>query len=204
MQSEDIVPRRAMQWLGISAAVVLVAIAMSIALISAGVFDPRPQGKLAKSFDIDQALMVNGNQQIEWFDQAFSSRSYTIRLSANLAAGDLDTGYGLLLGNENQFVGVAVSALGYATIWQSAAAAGDISQQISILPWQTWPHVHTNQDSNEIWIDVSHGKISSVRLNREIFWQGSVPLNDHKYGIWAEGFAGPANIDFSLVELFFD
>jgi hypothetical protein len=204
MQSEDLVPKRAMRWLGISAAAVLVAIAVSIALISAGAFDPRPYGKLAESFGIDQSLLVSQSQQIEWFDQSIPSGSYTIRLSANLAAGDLDTGYGLLLGNEDEYVGVAVSSLGYVTMWQSAPATGDTAQPINILPWQTWPHVHPSQENNEIWIDVRDEKISSVRLNREILWQGSVPLNDKKYGIWAEGFAGPATIDFSLLELFFD
>jgi hypothetical protein len=179
-------------------------IALSIALISAGVFDPKPQGKLADSFGIDQTLTVSGNQQTVWFDQSIPPGSYTIRLSANLATGDLDNGYGLLLGNEDEYVGVAVSPLGYVTMWQSVAATGDTPQQISILPWQTWPHVNKNQDSNEIWIDVTTGDVSSVRLNRETLWQGSVPLSEHRYGIWANAFDGPANIDFSTLELFFD
>ncbi len=204
MRIEDSVPKGAWRWLGISAALVLLAIAMSIALISAGVFDPKPQGKLAESFNIDQTLTVGGTQQIGWFDQSIPSDSYTIRLSANLMVGDLDSGYGLLLGNEDEYVGVAVSPLGYVTMWQSASATEDTPQQLNILPWQTWPHVNTNQGSNEIWIDVREEMVSSVRLNREILWRGSVPLNEHYYGIWAESFAGPANIDFSLVEVFFD
>ena len=70
------------------------------------------------------------------------------------------------------------------------------------MPWRTWPHVRLEQESNEIWVDVQERKITSVRFNRELLWQGEVAAKGQQVGLWAQSFGGLTEIDFQLLESF--
>ena len=53
----------------------------------------------------------------------------------------------------------------------------------------------------EIWIDVQGEKIT-VRINRELLWQGNYDLPNRKLGLFAENFGETAVYTFPVLEIF--
>ena len=121
-----------------------------------------------------------------------------MRLTAVYQSGERDIGYGLLLGTLHTTTAIKLSPLGYLTIAQSPIS--NLQSPISLLPWQTWPHVRPNQ--NEIWLDVD-GSQWTVRVNRELLWVGEVAGRVERVGVVGEGFGEEtAVIAFPTLELF--
>lgn len=185
------------RWLNWSIVLVLAAAVVMIALISSGVFDPKPVGKSLGTTPLELVELKAESHHLEWLDIPAPSDSYSLRLTAALAGGDLDSAYGLALGGEGQYLVAAVSPTGYVSFWWQQG-----QQLEKIIPWRTWPHVRHGLEANEIWLDVVHGNLASIRTNGEILWQGEQPVAGQGIGLWTETFARPATFDFESLELF--
>jgi hypothetical protein len=194
--SEEVPP-----WLGTAlawTAVFLPALAAAaIVLIGAGVFDPRPVGQPAHSLSLAAAHVPAESAGIQWLAAATPTLSgYSARLVAAHQSGELDIAYGLALGRERHVFVAAVSPLGYVAVWEERDGA-----TLYHLPWQTWPHVKTGSEPNEIRIDNQAGQIT-VRLNRELLWRGEVALRDEAPGLFSQSFGDAAVIDFRALYFF--
>lgn len=187
------------QWLR---AAIFLVIAGSLALVSlivAGAFDPQPLGDVAAEFVLDQAAVVGGQELLQWPAPEIGDsarNSHTWQLTAAHSNGEIDSGYGLALGDDQRALVVAVSPLGYAAVWERDEQGRHTADW---LPWQPWPHVKTAQGLNEIWIDVvPEGAADqvTVRINRELLWSGQVAALAGSAGIWASSVGNNATIDF--------
>jgi hypothetical protein len=201
MNASRDVPPLAWRWLSIAAVLVLVATVAGIGFISAGTFDPRPLGTSdpVTSAPGERALGP-GEALLEWLALPPPDATFTARLTAAWISGEPDGGYGLAIGAPGEAIVAAMSPTGYASLLRVGAAAemGDAP----LRSWQTWPHVRTGAEPNEIWLDVRGGRLVAVRINRELLWQGSEPLGGTALGLWAENYGGPSSVAFQLVEQF--
>jgi hypothetical protein len=184
-------------WLNWSFVLVFAGAVIMIILISAGAFDPRPIGELISSEPLHQVEVGEDGQRLIWLDLAAPGNDYTLRLTAALASGEDDSAYGLALGSDSSYLVAAFSPVGYVAFWQQ-----DDGSQEKIVPWRTWPHVHPGTQSNELWLDVQEGRVTGIRTNGEILWQGDRPLAGGRIGLWAESFGQPASFDFQMLEVF--
>ena len=125
------------------------------------------------------------------------SGRYSLRLTAAREDGETDIGYGLALGDENEYLAVAVSPLGYLSVWQKSGAETD-----TILPWQTWPHVGRGLEPNEIWLDSEENGRLTIRINREFLWEGEIEPPSGQIGLIGESFGETAVVDFQAVRIF--
>ncbi|MBK8900131.1 MAG: hypothetical protein IPM53_03020 [Anaerolineaceae bacterium] len=173
-------------------ACLLAAAVFLIILIASGVFDPKPVGTRQTTLSATTLTVSQPGQTIRWLDTPLPAGDFSVRGTAVLQSGNPDSGVGLALGSEDQAVVVAVSPSGYVLVQQ-----GDEP----LLPWQPWPHVRTDNTPNEIWIDV-RGEEMTVRLNRELLWQGTYQLSTRSLGLFGEGFGETAVYAFSTLELF--
>ncbi len=184
-------------WLNWSIVLVFVAAILIIGLISAGVFDPKPVGELTSTLALEPIDLDAGEVQLEWLPQAAPPTDHTLRLTAALTEGEVDSAYGLLIGDETQNIVVAVSPTGYVSIWRH-----DGHERATIMPWRTWPHIAQDFETNELWLDIEGSTLTGVRINRELLWQGALPAAGQRIGLWAETYGRPARIDFELLESF--
>lgn len=178
--------------LKLGAILLLLLAILMITLIVTGAFDPKAIGALVWQSSLPTMSVPANSQQIEWLDKPIPQQSFSVRLTAVFIEGDLDSGYGLALGNEDDSLIVAVSPLGYATIQQDSQ---------TLFPWQPWPHVNSNNTPNEIWLDLGDGHLT-VRLNRELMWVGTVEMPEGNLGLYGESFAETAVFDFTEIELY--
>jgi hypothetical protein len=163
-----------------------------IFLIATGVFDPKPIGERQTTLPETSLTVNEPGQTITWLDEALPEGDFSVRGTAVYQSGSLDSGVGLALGDETgQFI-VAVSPLGYVLVQQDETA---------VLPWQPWPHVRLESNPNEIWIDVQ-GQEITVRINRELLWQGTYSLPTQTPGLFGENFGETAVYAFPTLEIF--
>lgn len=172
-------------------AFLLAAAVLLISLIASGVFDPKPVGTRQTTLPATRLPISQAGQMIRWLDEPLPEGDFSVRGTAVLQSGNPDSGVGLALGNDEQAFVVAVSPLGYVLVQQ----AGE-----PLLPWQPWPHVRPDDTANEIWIDV-RGEAITVRLNRELLWQGNYSLSTRSLGLFSEGFGETAVYTFPILEL---
>lgn len=163
-----------------------------IILIASGVFDPKPIGELQTLLPSTDLNVSDTGQTITWLAEPLPTGDFSVRGTAVWQSGSLDSGAGLVLGDENSQFIVAVSPLGYVLVQQDETA---------VLPWQPWPHVRLEDDPNEIWIDV-RGEEITVRVSRELLWQGSYDLPRRKLGLFGKNFGGTAVYTFPTLEIF--
>lgn len=169
----------------------LAAAVFLIILIASGVFDPTPVGTRQTTLPTAALTINQPGQTIRWLDEPLPEGDFSVRGTAVLQSGTPDSGVGLALGSDAEAFVVAVSPLGYVLVQQ----AGE-----PLLPWQPWPHVRPDDTANEIWIDV-RGEAITVRLNRELLWQGNYSLSTRSLGLLSEGFGETAVYTFSTLEL---
>ncbi len=152
----------------IAAVVLLVFAVVLIGLISAGLFDPKPLGGLSSRTELDRQIEVAG----EYLEPLYSDlvfEEFTVRMSSASTSGSPDIGYGLRIGDSRKYVIAAVSPLGYVTLMDQQSANGEITsrgvgskESEQLLPWQNWPHIKGDRESNEIWVDVKNSNLVSV------------------------------------------
>jgi hypothetical protein len=128
--------------------------------------------------------------QVTWLEEV-TAASYSVRATAVHQSGELDMIYGLVLGSEMDYLAVAVSPLGYVSLWQ-----GDRM----LLPLQPWPHVHPGSQPNEIGVDVKKDQLT-IRINREILWVGAVNMAG-SVGVMGQSWGEAAVIHFPSIQLF--
>ena len=203
------------RWLGLAVVLVLLGTVAGIGLISSGVFDPQPHGELASEVALEVQSVEANSQLLTWLDQPLpAGNPFSVRLSSAHDNGETNIGYGLVIGDADGYLVTAVSPLGYVSAWsgseatrlpedgesQSSQASSTVGQVI--LPWQTWPHVKTGSGPNEIWVDVENGNLTTIRINRELLWQGNLPLEGQLAGLWLESFGGAAEVEFQELQMF--
>ena len=155
-------------------AYLLAAAVFLIILIATGVFDPKPVGERQTILPVASLTVNQPGQTIHWLEAPLPAGDFSVRGTAVFHSGSPDSGAGLAL---DEFV-VAVSPLGYVLVQQADEPA---------LAWQPWPHVQLNDPPNEIWLD-RRGNQLTVRLNRELLWQGQVELKQRRLGLFGENF----------------
>ncbi|MBP6470510.1 MAG: hypothetical protein KBE23_06875 [Chloroflexi bacterium] len=168
---------RSLPWLAL---LLLAALAIGAALISAGVFDPPVNGVMVGERPLPSPTTLSPDRPfLTWLDEPLPTTNYTVRLTAVHKFGEPDVAYGLIIGDA---VTVLVSPLGFVAVRVGETA---------VVPWQPWPHVHTGAEPNEIWLNVGgvegHGGVS-VRINRELLWAGEVGNMTSQVGLVGENY----------------
>ncbi len=194
--NEEPLPPVTWRVLGIIAVGLLLGAVAGIALISAGIFDPKPLGPLQRQLTPGERVLAAGERRLEWLEEPLPQAPFSARLTAAHVAGERDVGFGLALGGTQAHLVVAVSPLGYVAVWEEEAG-----QRVAHMPWQTWPHVNGGGEPNEIHLDVQDGQISA-RLNRELLWQGAWQGAEGNVGLYVESFGEPTRIEFGELALF--
>jgi hypothetical protein len=203
LQSDKLRARRAWRVLRIVAAALAIVAGALILLIALGFFDPKPFGALIRTDRPGIYSTTNAEllpQSSPWPSDGPPGQ-FSVRLTAANAGGELDSGYGLALGDDARRLVVAVSPLGYVAIWEEAAGGGPIYFQ----PWQTWPHVRVEDQPNELWLDVATagGKAEiTAWINRELLWRGELALSSPEVGLWLGSFGTSTTVDFQQLEWF--
>ncbi|MCA9917362.1 MAG: hypothetical protein KC445_05385 [Anaerolineales bacterium] len=164
-----------------------------IMLIATGLFDPKPVGKWQTTLPTQTVSVEQTGQTIVWLDEMLPVGDFSVRGTAVYQSGNPDSGIGLALGSEDDAFIVALSPLGYVLVQQGDEA---------LMPWQPWPHVQLNDAPNEIWIDM-RGDQLTVRLNRELLWQGTHLLATRRFGLFGERFAAETAVySFPTLEIY--
>lgn len=186
-----------------AAATLLLAAAAAIALIATGAFDPKPYGTLVAvehpgPHTTHEAGETVSPLVVPWL---VPSQRFSIRLTAAHAGGEADSVYGLAIGDGEERIVVAISPLGYVTVWEETTGA----ERVAHLPWQPWPHARPGIAGNEIWLDMGQdgdGATFTARVNRELLWHGELTFWPQDVNLYQTTFGGPATVDFRQVEWF--
>jgi hypothetical protein len=214
-------PRHTWRILSLSAVLLLLATVLAIGFISAGFFDPQPVGSLAAEIPLTAQSVPALGQSLTWLNHPLSDGGYSLHLTAAHQSGETDISYGLALGNEEAALVIAVSPLGYIAIHQRhvpiSLAQDNLDNMIAnnpnlattvpfsltdLLPFQRWPHTNPGQAANEIWLD-KQGDTITIRLNRELLWQGSFPLSPAaRPGLWLASFNDQTTVEFQLLLIY--
>jgi hypothetical protein len=170
-----------------------------IALVAAGVFDPQPLG--VQQWSAEPGLLVVSEPHIDW--QTAVAGAFSAEMGASYNSGATDSGYGLVVGDAQAHLGVAVSPLGYLTVWETLGTT-----TVDHLPWQTWPHVRTGQAANDLRLDWD-GETVTLWVNRERLWDSAetsalTRCTDCQLGIWGQSFAGETTVNVTALRLFYD
>lgn len=202
-QTEATIEMRRLRIFYVAGGVLFFLATVIIILIITGMFDPRPFGSLVA---VDQP----GSQTVTEAGEAIVSQTapwpappgrFSIRLTAAHITGESDSGYGLTLGDSDGRLLVALSPLGYVTVREERTD----TKPVIHMPWQTWPHVQPGTAANEIWLDVNNSDDQAavtVRINRELLWQGKIHVTPQQVGLYQTTFGGSAAVDFRQVEWF--
>lgn len=190
-------PAHTWRVLGVAAVGLLLSATIAIGMISSGIFDPKPVGSLQVQAEPGDRAVGAGETRIEWLEPR-TPAAFTVRLRAAYGRGERDVGYGLALGGPQRHLVAGVSPLGYVSVWET-----DSMGPIVRMPWQTWPHVRLQRTPNEIQIDVRDGE-ASVRLNRELLWQGPWTVAANGLGLYAESFSGPTVVRFVDLQVYYE
>lgn len=191
----------------LTALVALLIALLALFIISIGLFDPKPLGQLAIREEFDLSIRIDDEYLLP-LTREFSSAEYTVRLSAAWNSGDHDMGYGLQLGDEAEGIIVAVSPLGYVALQKQHDNRAPITSGLNfqdaehLVPWQTWPHVNKGDQANEIWVDIEDSHLTSVRINRELLWNGAAPMTGDGIFFWAKSYGEPGVVTIGSYELF--
>lgn len=200
----------------IAAALALVAVAL-VLLSALGAFDPRPLGPLFKSAYPGPMGLEGEGEMFQWRPSPFATlpARRSLRLTANYVSGEMDSGYGLALGNGARGDGTrgdgargdgtltaAVSPLGEVAVWTTTAG-----EKRYLLPWQPWPHVRTGAATNEIWLDIdatANPAHVTAWVNRERLWQGEIALTSGEVAPWLGSYGGSVTVDFTTLAWYGD
>lgn len=183
----------------ILALLVCCAILLIAAFSTLGYFDPTRQGKPIWSTELDPIQLQPKAIEMRWLREELPRSPLSILLTAGHGSGDPDSAYGLLLGQEDNNIAIMISPLGSIAITKYPA------QQVSgaadhTLPWQTWPHVQTGDQPNDLLVYLEDDKIS-VRLNGEFLWAADDIEPVNRLGLIAASYGEEVTIDFQVAEI---
>ncbi|MFN2136843.1 MAG: hypothetical protein ACK2UK_12865 [Candidatus Promineifilaceae bacterium] len=183
-----------------AAAAVLIVFLAVLFYIAGAMADPSPGGTLVAHQEFGLLPVAAGSTATLLMEDALVPTDGQILLTARYYEGELDSGYGLLLQGQIDSLAIAVSPLGYAAVWRQAG--NEIPEPGAyVLPWQTWPHVHHGEDSNQILLTFIGPRIEA-RINNELFWEGNFPTYSHRTGIIALSSGLETTIDFQALDIY--
>ena len=174
-------------------------VVLIVSLTALGFFDPIADGEPVWRTELGSMHIHPESAEVRRLMDDLPRSPISVRLTAAHESGEMDSSYGILLGQENGNIAVMISPLGYVAIWQQSSDAGFETKDY-YLPWQTWPHVRTAGQTNEILVYLD-GDTMTVRLNREWLWEESNIEPGEWIGIIGESYGGDASIDFHLAEI---
>jgi hypothetical protein len=172
-----------------TAVCLFITIITMIILIGSGLFDPKPVGSLQWQKSLTQTIPAQ-SQQITWLGDV-PAGDFSVRVTAVYQSGELDSQYGLIIGQDDDYLAITVSPTGYAAIWQ----------QSPVRPFAPWPHVQMGNAPNEIGLDRVNGRVT-IRINREILWQGEVQVIG-EVGVFGESWGKTAVIRYPSIQLYY-
>lgn len=205
-QEDELRAARIRHGLKLSAGGLSVLAAVAVLLIAAGVFDPKTLGPLIQTDRLGaHTLKQPGDVFIPlsapWASAAAPNR-FSVRLKAAYQEGELDSGFGLALGDGSSRLVVALSPLGYVTVQRD----GGDDPPTYLLPWQTWPHVRPGPAENELWLDVDNGNDGrtdvTAWINRELLWRGELDKVPDGLSLWLDTYGAAVTVDFRSLEWF--
>lgn len=165
--------------------------------------DPQPVGRLQVVQELVPRPLSAYSQEMLWLDDAVPAESYTIILTAAHGGGEADIRYGLAVGETTNYLEVTISPLGYAAVSQVTDV--DANPLRAHAPF---PHVRGGEAINEFWITVERpiNRLTAVtiRLNREILWQGTVTHLESQVALVGESYGEATQIDFQQLQLTYE
>ena len=183
----------------LAAVLLLGSIVLIVSLSALGFFDPIAVGEPIWQQELDPMAVGPESTEVRWLKNDLPDSPLSVRLTASYDAGESDSAYGLLLGQEDKSTAVVVSPLGYAAVWQQPSST-DSETVNYYLPWQTWPHVQTGVESNELLVSLDGDQIS-VRVNGEWLWEAGEIERVDRIGIVGISYGGNVSIDFHSADL---
>lgn len=187
-------PARIWRALGLAAVLLLLLSTGIIAFVSSGALDPLPAGPPLVTVNPGVAYIGGGEIRRDWLAE-MPAAGAAARLTAAYVEGEVDSGYGLTLGEESGYLVAAVAPTGYAAVWQQQGA-----EQTALFPWQPWPHVDST-GPNTIQAEAGAGTVT-IRINGELLWQGSVEVSIDQAGIFLESFGAGTAVDFHALAIY--
>jgi hypothetical protein len=169
-------------------------------LVLSGLLDPRPQGAPVWQQARSELDLAELSEEIRFLTAYPIDSDIVLNLASRAASGELDIGYGLALSSDEDTIVIAVSPLGYAAIWEAGTAASPSGRNY-LMPWQTWPHILSGRQENEIQLWTS-GNILAVRVNHELLWQGAIPGQYDRVNLYGISYGDEAVIEARSIELF--
>lgn len=178
-------------------AVVIIAVGYILALRIW--VDPQPHGRLQDERPVPILAIPAYSQQILWLDTPLPTATYTVLLTAVSGQGETDMYYGLAIGEEDNYLEVTISPLGYAAVKRIIAG-----EEIPLRPLAPFPHVRGGVQSNEMWVTVDSSSAVIVRLNREVLWQGKMEkLAGTKIAVVGQSYGNAAEVEFQPLQLYY-
>jgi hypothetical protein len=174
------------------------SIILVVFLLALGFSDPTANENQIWQASLSTMQLSSGTREIQWLRENLPQPPFSVRITASHDSGDLDSAYGILLDQENSKLAVMVSPLGYTSIWRESNSTNKINEDY--VAWQSWPHVRTGSEENEIYVSLI-GDSMSVRVNRELLWVGSGIDSIYRIGIIGESFGEDATLKFRLAEI---
>ncbi len=174
---------------------------MTIIAISAGIFDPKPLGDLFESYQLERKEIATEERSLTWLNQSAPAGDFSLRLTGAWLSGEQDIGYGLVIGDPDRYLVIAVSPLGYLSVWIETLN-NEAPTSEKLISWRTWPHIGLAKDQNEIWIDVQDGTITKVWINRELLNLDPTELPGRGLGYWLSSYGEPATVNFDSLKVY--
>jgi hypothetical protein len=181
------------------ARLILCTIFLIVLLSLLGVFDPLPDGELIWQTELNAMDVPPQSADLRWLNKELPSLPLGIQLTAAYGDGEIDSGYGLILGQDDGNITVMISPLGYAAVSQQPDGA-ESGKADSLLPWQPWPHIRAGEATNELLVTLEND-IMTVRVNREWLWESEGIQAIRTVGIIGESFGEEVTIDFQSAEI---
>jgi hypothetical protein len=143
---------------------VLVALFLG-GLIYAGIFDPIPHPDHFTTESLGNHTIPAFATETHWVKSFTDNQGLIAGISLEHIGGNSDISLGMLWGDDDRYLAIMVTPQGQA--WVSEFALGQ--ERVLLLP-QPWVHVG---EFNEILVEENAGS-TTIWLNREILWQGSL------------------------------
>ena len=175
------------------------SIVLIVFLLSRGFFDPIAVDEPIWPKKFFLMRLPAQTEKLLWLPENLDQTPLSVRVIGNLESGDSDSAYGIVISQSDGEIMIMISPLGYISIWHESASI-NTDNKYFYLPWQTWPHVHTGNSENEIYVRLA-GDTISVRVNRELLWEtNEIDQVDH-IGIMGVSFGDDTTINFRLPEI---